>query len=141
MKFLLSLFLLLSSQVFHAQNVAGVYQLKSNSKESNDFELIRTLTLNTDGTFEYYNYRRVENGIPKETHTYGKGTWTQHKKVISFFTESTDLNDKFTLDFTGTKARFISKSPRDKSDRVIKTALSFFESEIFWVTGMTLTKQ
>lgn len=136
MKFLLSLFLLFSSQVFSAQDIAGVYQLKSNSKASNDFELIRTLTLNTDGTFEYYNYRRIENGIPKETHTYGKGTWTQHKKVISFYTAPTDLDDKFTLDFTGAKARFISKSPRDKSDRVIKTSLSFYQSEIPWIIGM-----
>lgn len=141
MKFLLFLFLCFSSQIYNAQDVAGVYQLKSNSKESNDFELLRTLTLNADGTFEYYNYRRIENGIPKETHTYGKGTWIQNKKVISFFTESTNLDDKFTLDFTGTKARFISKSPRDKSDRVIKTALSFYESEIFWITGMKLLKQ
>ncbi|WP_431133269.1 hypothetical protein [Psychroserpens mesophilus] len=138
MKFLLYSLLLLSSMLINAQDVSGVYQWKSSS---NDFELIRTLTLNTDGTFEYYNYRRIENGIPKETHTYGRGTWTQDKKVISFTTEASGVNDKFTLDFTGTKARFITKSPRDKSDRIIKTALSFFESEIFWITGMKLIKQ
>jgi hypothetical protein len=139
MKYIIPFLLFLSSPILilNAQEVAGTYDLKVNATNA---DLARTLTLNTDGTFEFYSYERHDNGIPREKHFYGKGTWTQHKKVISFFTESTDLNDKFTLDFTGTKARFISKSPRDKSDRVIKTALSFYESEIFWVTGMTLTK-
>jgi len=140
MKYLIY-FLLLSSVITNAQEVVGVYQLKSGSKDSNGFELRRTLTLNADGTFEYYNYRYVENGIPKETHTYGKGTWKKEKKVIIFSTDASELDDKFTLDFTGTKARFISKSPRDKSNRVIKTALSFFSSEISWITGMKLLKQ
>ena len=141
MKYLLTFIILFSSIVANAQDVVGTYQLKSSSNDSHDFKLERTLTLNTDGTFEYYNYRYIESGIPKETHTYGKGTWTQNKKVISFFTEPSELDDKFTLNFSGTKARFVSKSPRDKSDRVIKTALSFYQSEIFWVTGMTLIKQ
>ena len=141
MKFLISFILLLSSIITNAQDVAGVYQLKSSSKDSNDFELRRTLTLNADGTFEYYNYRYVEMGIPKETHKYGKGTWNQDKNIISFSTKTSELDDKFTLDFSGTKARFISKSPRDKSDRIIKTALSFYESEISWITGMKLLKQ
>jgi len=61
--------------------------------------------------------------------------------LISFYTETSDLNDNFTLNFTGTKARLITKSPRDPSDRVIKTALSFYKSEISWIIGMTLLKQ
>lgn len=141
MKLLASFFLLVSSLIANSQDVFGVYQWKSSSKDSNNFELIRTLTLYSDGTFEYYNYRYVENGLPKETHTYGKGTWSQNKKVITFFTETSHLDDKYTLDFSGTKARFITKSPRDKSDRIIKTSLSFYESEIFWISGMKLFKE
>lgn len=141
MKFLLLFIILLSSFVTNAQDVVGTYQLHSKSSDSNDFELKRTLTLNADGTFEYYNYRYVERGIPKETHTYGKGSWKKDQKVVIFSTDDSELDDKFTLNFTGTKARFISKSPRDKSDRIIKTALSFYESEIFWITGMKLIKQ
>lgn len=141
MKYLILLLILLSSIFTNAQEVAGVYELKSNTIDSNEFKLIRTLTLHADGTFEYYNYRYVEMGIPKETFTYGKGTWAQNEKVISFFTDASDLDDKFTLNFTGTKARFISKSPRDKSDRMIETALSFYESEISWITGMKVIKQ
>jgi hypothetical protein len=141
MKYLVSFLLLLCSLTLSAQDVSGTYQLESYSKDPFDFKLTRTLTLHADGTFEYYNYRYIENGIPKETHTHGKGSWKKDKKIIIFSTEASDLDDKFTLNFTGTKARFISKSPRDKSDRVIKTALSFYQSEIFWVTGMKLIKK
>ncbi len=141
MKYLFCFTLLLSSIITNAQDVVGIYQLSSGSKASNGFELRRTLTLNADGTFEYYNYRYVENGIPKDTHKYGKGVWKIDKKIIVFSTEASDLDDKFTLDFNGTKARFISKSPRDKSDRVIETSIRFYESEIFWIKGMTVVKK
>ena len=131
-------FALLLSSVLSAQEVVGTYILESSS---DDFELRRTLTLNDDETFEYYNFRRVENGIPPETHIYGKGTWSLNKKGITFSTDVSDLDDKFTLDFSRTKARFISKSPRDKSDKVVKTSIRFYASEISWITGMTVIKQ
>lgn len=140
MKYLISLFILLSSLTSSAQDPVGVYQLKSGSKVSNGFELKRILTLHADGTFEYYNYRYVEKGVPKETYLYGKGLWKIDKKIIVFSSESSDLDEKFTLDFNGTKARFISKSSRDKSDRVIETSIRIFESDIPWITGMTLIK-
>lgn len=138
MKNLICFVLLIVTATINAQDVAGVYQLNT---VSNDFELKRTLTLNIDGTFEYYNFRRVEKGIPPETHIYGKGVWIIENKVINFTSEASDIDDKFTLDFTGTKARFISKSPRDKSDRVIETSIKFFESEVPWIKGMLLIKQ
>ena len=127
--------------ITNAQDVIGTYQLELSSNNSNDFKLLRTLEIKADGTFEYYNYRKVEQGIPKETIKYGRGRWKMDKRVIVFSTEASDLDDKYTLDFSGTKARFISKSPRDKSDRVIKTALSFYQSDIFWIKGMKLIKQ
>ena len=138
MKFLFSFLFVLSSIIINAQDVSGTYQLTVNATNG---DLQRTLTLNADGTFEFYNFERHVQGIPPEKHIYGKGTWTQNKKLISFFSEASDLNDKFTLDFSGTKARFISKSPRDKSNRNIETALSFYESDIFWISGMKLVKQ
>ena len=141
MKFFLSFLLVLSSIIINAQDVDGIYKLKSGSKDSDTFVLTRTLTLNADGTFEYYNYRYVERGIPKETSTYGKGTWKRENKVIVFSTSPSEIDEKFTLDFSGTKARFISKSPRDKSDKMIETSLRFFESEISWIIGNTLIKQ
>ena len=91
MKYLICFALLISS-LLNAQDVVGTYELHSKSTDPKNFELKRTLTLNADGTFEYYNYRRVKSGIPPETHTYGKGTWTQNKKVISFSSEASDLD-------------------------------------------------
>lgn len=138
MKFLLSFICVLSSIVINAQDVSGTYQLTVNATNG---DLQRILTLNADGTFEFYNFERHEQRIPPEKHIYGKGTWTQDKKLITFFSETSDLNDKFTLDFNGTKARFISKSPRDTTNRNIATTLSFYESDIFWISGMKLVKQ
>ncbi len=138
MKILCNILIAFCSTLISAQEVVGTYQYHN---KTDDFELKRTLNLNSDGSFEYYNYRWVKNGIPQDTHTYGKGSWIKDKKVILFSTLATELNDKFTLDFSGTKARYISKSLRDKSDRDIKTALRFYESELFWVTGMKLIKQ
>lgn len=141
MKQLTFILCIVSSIIVTAQDISGTYQFESGSKDSNEFKLVRTLQLHPDGTFEYYNYRYIEKGIPKETHIYGKGTWTQNKKRIIFFSESSDLDDKFTLNFTGTQARFISKSPRDKTNRVIETAIQFYETEIGILKGLKLIKK
>lgn len=136
MKYSIAFLFFIWSVSSKAQDISGVYLLHTNSEK---FELKRTLTLHQDGTFSFHNYKRDENGIPKETNTYGKGHWKIDKKVVSF--SSSSLDGTFTLDFNETKARYISKSPRDTSDRVIKTALRFYQSNLFWVKGMTLEKQ
>lgn len=137
MKHLLSILFLLSSLLLSAQDVAGVYQMKS---DSDDFSLIRKLTLDSDGTFEFYNYRYIENGIPKITRSYGKGTWTKDKKVITFSTEASDLDSKYTLDFNNSKARFSSKSPRDKTDRVFAEFIIFYQTDVFIAERLKLFK-
>lgn len=110
-----------------AQDVVGVYQIRSDTE---NFSSMRTLTIKKDGTFEFYNYRRVEDGIPNETHNYGKGTWTKHKKVITFSAEASDLDSKYTLNFNNSKARFNTKSPRDKTNRVIADFIVFYDTEV-----------
>ena len=50
------------------------------------------------------------------------------------------FDEKYTLDFTNSKARFVTKSPRDKSDKIIKTQLKFLESEIFWMRRIDIDK-
>jgi hypothetical protein len=42
-----------------------------------------------------------------------------------FFDKQKILMIKNTLDFSNSKARFITKSPRDKTDQIIKTRLQF----------------
>ncbi|MCK7589615.1 copper resistance protein NlpE [Subsaxibacter sp. CAU 1640] len=123
--------------VYSQLSIEGTYQLKVDATNAT---LQRTLTLNSDGTFVFHSYEKHEQGLPKEKNFYGKGTWTVEKNVIIFKTKSSDLDEKYQLDLTGTQARFDRKSPRDKSDRDIKTSLRFFASEIFWIKGMTLIK-
>ena len=128
MKYLLTFIVVLSSLSMNAQNAAGVYQIKSDSEEHSS---IRTLTLNNDGTFEFHGYDKNHDVIGNKTNYYGKGTWTKEKKVITFSTEASDLDLKYTLDFNNSKARFNSKSPRDKTDRVIANFIVFYETDVF----------
>ena len=44
------------------------------------------------------------------------------------------------MGFTGSKARFIIKSPRDKTDQIIKTRLKFLKSEIPWMGAIEMLK-
>jgi hypothetical protein len=117
-----------------SEHISGDYEMKV---EVPNALIVSKLTLNADGTFLYHEYDNIKERIPQEANKYSKGTWRADKKVISFFS---DIDDKYTLDFTATKARFISKSPRDTSDRNIKTSIQFYVSEIFWITGRTLIK-
>ena len=98
------------------------------------------LILNANGTFSFHLHREAHPSQP-EKNRYGKGTWKLEKKhVIYFYTDSTDLDTKFQLDFDTSKARVKRKSPRDKSDRIIKESLRFYDSEIFWIKGLELFK-
>ena len=127
-----------STPIFsQSELIEGNYQLEHNGSNA---DLKRTLILNGDGTFLFQNYEYHEGGIPPKKNSYAKGTWTSEKKIIYFSSYTNDLDEKHTLDFTNSKARFIIKSPRDKSTRVIKTAIKFYTSDIFWIKGMTLLK-
>lgn len=89
------------------------------------------IQLNADQTFFFTSFNRVvDMRGNQDTYKKGKGTWKVENKVIKFTTESTDLNQEYTLNFSGTTARIVKKSPRDTSDKVIPTALQFYKSEI-----------
>lgn len=119
--------------------VVGDYKLSLPTKENDLFEY--ELTLYQDGTFYFHYYSNIKRGIPPEKNKYAKGTWSEEKNVISFFAnKQTDFDEKHTLDFTNSKARFVTKSPRDKTDRIIKTGLTFLESDIFWMKNIGMLK-
>jgi len=125
----------------HAQSgkYAGTYEAIHNFNENG---LIKyTLVLNQDGTFTFHNYRKISLKNPEEN-SYGKGIWKIEKdNTLYFFTEeATDLDDKYTLNFTNTKARYHTKPPRDKTDKIVKNHLRFYDSEIPWVKGWKLFK-
>ena len=109
--------------------------------ESQENQILKwTLTLNSDGTFLYNFYRNLGDKNPEENF-YGKGTWTSEKKLIFFYTDvNTAFNVPHIMDFTGSKARINKKSPRDKSDKIIKESIRFYESELSVIKGLELFK-
>lgn len=140
MKYILSIFILLFSLSLYAQSKEhiGNYTLKLGEGEHVE---ITKLTLNPNGTFLFHFYDYRENGIPKEGAKYGKGTWTSKGQLIFFEVKDSDVDASHVLNFNNSKARFDTKSPRDKSNRDIKTSIRFYESDIFWMTGRIMIKQ
>ncbi len=149
MKVLTHIILLLIPFASWAQmdQVQGEYTLEMGSEEQHF--IVYTLRLNPVGTFYFHSRTERKKGLPSETDLYGRGSWKAEARrkfsteipVISFVTETGDLNEQYTLDFTGTQARWVSKSPRDKSDREVETRLRFFESQIFWIEGIDMYKK
>ncbi|MDI6031709.1 hypothetical protein QLS91_01340 [Flavobacterium sp. LB2P84] len=141
MKLLLtSLLVLFSFTTFGQSNgFSGDYN-RTLGKEGNHL-IEYKLTLHQDGKFVFHSYSKIKNGFPPEVNKYGKGRWTAKDNVITFSSsKQEDFNEKYTLDFNNSKARFVTKNPRDKSDRIIKTKLTFVESEIFWMQRLDVFK-
>jgi hypothetical protein len=134
------LFLLMSITLFSQSDVlTGEYFFSVGNDEEHLIEY--TLNLNQDGTFHFHSYRNHKKGIPWEENKYGQGKWSLDGKVVSFSTDKkTDLDEKYTLDFNNSKARFITKPLRDKTERIVETKLQFFESDIFWIERLGIKK-
>lgn len=141
MKIIAALLFLISSTALFSQSEAvfGDYLLKLGNTENHLIEY--KLTLDQEGTFLFHSYTNIKNAVPAEVNKYGKGKWTATANVVTFFSnKEKDFDEKYTLDFNNTKARFMSKHPRDKTDRIIKTRLHFLESDIFWIKGLDVFK-
>ena len=141
MKAIFTILILISSLSLYSQvdKAVGDYQLTSKTTESDVLEW--KLTLNEDGTFFFHYYSNVKLEIPPEKNRFGKGKWTMENNVISFFSDKQkDLDGKYTLDFTNSKARFRIKSHRNKTDQIIKTRIKFLESDIFWMARTEMFK-
>lgn len=130
---LLIAFTLIISSTLQSQTVDGTYELKVGTI------LIDTLILKPDGTFTYHRYQKFDNPNP-DKNLYINGTWKVEKNIVTFYAEVKKDLDSKPLNFNNSKARFISKSPRDTSDKVVKTALKFYESEIFWIKALEVFK-
>lgn len=134
-----TLLLILKLNLFAQSNqFAGDYT-RSLSSENHKIEY--KLTLNPDGTFEFHSYSNIQGGTPQESNKYGKGKWSEKDNLITFSSDKkTDLDQKYTLDFSHSTARFVTKNPRDKSDKIVKTKLQFLESEILWMRRIDIFK-
>ncbi len=141
MKSIFTILLLISNLILFSQidKVVGDYKLTAGNGDSELFEY--DLTLNQDGTFFFHYHSKIKRGNPPEINHYSKGKWTIENNVISFFSDKQkDFDEKYTLDFTNSKARFIIKSPRDTSDQIIKTSIQFLISDIFWMAKIKMFK-
>lgn len=149
MKRIITLLLLISCIGLYAQldQIPGTYFFElGESRHIIEY----TLTLQENGTFLFHSYKKIVQGPPQEEHLYGKGKWTIEMVqnfsttgfVVSFSADRVkDFDKKHTLDFNSSKARFISKSQRDISDKVVIPRLQFFESDIGWMERMAINKQ
>lgn len=141
MKLLITTFLLIFNVTLFVQSnqFAGNYTRSLSEKEKHTIEY--KLTLNTNGTFEFQSYQKMQGGTPPEVNKYGKGKWSAKDNLITFSADKKeDLDEKYTLNFNNSTARFITKNPRDKSDKMVKTKLQFLESGIFWLKGIDIFK-
>ncbi len=119
------------------ENYAGTYILHLEGKEGNILDY--KLQLNQDNTFMFVSFQKLlDTRGEHDKYNYGKGTWKVENKIIKFTTEKTDLDEKHTLNFSGSTARLIKKSPRDTSEKVVPTSLQFYKSEIFWIANLKL---
>ncbi|WP_396194198.1 copper resistance protein NlpE N-terminal domain-containing protein [Flavobacterium sp.] len=137
MKQLLFILIVLLSSTINAQTdeYSGSYAfyVKAKKGEIIDYKL----TLNADHTFLFTSY---VNNNTNEYFQKGKGTWSVENKIVKFTTEPTDLDKEHNLNFSGSTARLIKKSPRDTSDKIIPTALQFYKSKIFWIANLKLLR-
>jgi len=115
----------------------GTYNLHIEGKDKSILDY--NLVLDKDHTFIFVSFQKlIDIRGEHDKYNYGKGTWRVENKIIKFTTEATDLDEKHSLNFTGSTARLFKKSPRDTSDKVVPTALQFYKSEIFWIANLKL---
>lgn len=94
-------------------------------------QITRILKISPDGTFTFDRLWPAWGNNP-EHNIYGKGTWTAKGKYIYFNTNpETEIDDKYTLNFTNTKGRWDARNNR----------LILYESDIFWLKRFAIDKQ
>ena len=140
MKKVFLILLVLSHWTVSAQS--GIYSRGSLNQKADGAIIKWTLSLHPDGTFLYHFLRDLSaiSPINVEEKFYGKGTWKPQGKQILFFSEKEDMDEEYTVNLNNSKARYITKSPRDTSDKIVKTALRFYASETFHIKGLVLFK-
>ena len=141
MKLIITALLLVFNMTLFAQSKQMVGDYTRSLSEEGKHTIEYKLSLNEDGTFLFHSYTKLQAGIPPEVNQYGKGKWSVKNNLITFSSnKKEDFNDKHTLDFSNTIARFIIKNPRDKTDQIVKTRLTFLESKTFWLKGIDIFK-
>lgn len=141
MKLILTILLFIFNLTVSAQSNQVIGDYTRSLSEEGKHTIEYKLTLNQDGTFVFHSYSKMQGGTPPEVNKYAKGKWTVKNNIITFScNKKEDLDEKYTLDFNNSSARFVTKNARDKSDKIVKTKLTFLESGIFWLKGIDVFK-
>tara|TARA_B100000768_G_scaffold39367_1_gene38241 strand:- start:760 stop:1188 length:429 start_codon:yes stop_codon:yes gene_type:complete len=139
MKIIILIFLVTITTSIYSQTkeYTGIYKRHFDINEEGSIEY--QLELSPDGTFTFRNYRKI-SAKNREENQYGRGTWKIEKNNVFYFytNKENDIDEEYTLNFTNTKARYITKSLRDTSEKEVKNHLRFYDSEIFWIKGNKL---
>ncbi|MBT8310684.1 MAG: hypothetical protein HKO72_04565 [Flavobacteriaceae bacterium] len=140
MKFIISLLLISFQFSAFAQSKehAGNYEFFMGNNDSHFLK--DKLTLNPNGTFLFKSESYLEERMERHRLQYGKGTWRSEKRLIFLKVEDSDVDATHELNLNNTRLRFDTKSPRDKTNRDIKTSVRVIDSEIRWLKGRTLIK-
>ncbi|MGK0377060.1 hypothetical protein [Patiriisocius sp. Uisw_017] len=136
---ILSIFLvvpfLISAQ---AETYADLYNQVINTDDG--VSILYSMELKKDGTFTFRFLRQLSKSQPKEN-KYAKGTWSiGSNNVLEFKTNTSEMDEKYTLNLNDTKARYISKSSRNLSKGEFPNYLQFYDSSISWVKSMKLVR-
>lgn len=141
MKLILAILIFIFNHTLSAQSNQIVGDYTRSLSEEGKHIIEYKLTLNQDGTFVFHSYSKLQGGTPPEVNQYGKGKWSTKDNLITFSSDKKeDFDEKYTLDFNNSKARFVTKNPRNKSDKIVKTKLQFLESEIHWMQKIDIFK-
>lgn len=141
MKLILAILIFIFNHTLSAQSNQIVGDYTRSLSEEGKHIIEYKLTLNQDGTFVFHSYSKLQGGTPPEVNQYGKGKWSTKDNLITFSSnKKEDFDEKYTLDFNNSKARFVTKNPRNKSDKIVKTKLQFLESEIHWMQKIDIFK-
>jgi len=140
MKFIISLVLISFQFNAFTQSIepAGNYEFFRGNDDN--YFLKDKLTLNPNGTFLFTAESYIEERMERHRLHYGKGTWRSEKRLIFLMVEDSDIDATHELNLNNTRLRFDTKSPRDKSDRDIKTTVRIIDTEIRRLKGRTLIK-
>ncbi len=131
--FFLFLFINSNAQV---NPFVGTYFLEGNAINA---KIAYSLSLEADGTFLMHFYRKLVCDSCVEENWYGSGKWASEKNIVTFLQEKQEEKNSINLHLS--KARIDTKSPRNLSDKIVKTKLTFYDSDVFWVKGLKLYKK
>ena len=137
--FVLAAFITQFALMAQSHGYEGIYSVRYDMDDGSLFEY--QIELIADGTFLFHAHEIHTQALKPEKNRYGKGNWTSNENLVTFTSNpAVDLDRKHTLNFTNTKARIDRKSSRNKSAEIIPDSMRIYESDIFWIKGLQLTK-